>query len=254
MMRKLPFLAIIVSLLACNTLLPPPATPTPSADWQSPIAGMASMQPRDVPEHLAVDNPVKTGGEFDVNQYFTVLTHLSMEPGYALDYVYVFDGLGGYPALYSRGENDAPFSAYPQTVGDSPGDFMNHVQTDGSAEGFYEFVVLRVMANQFYLWWHANYNDTRIVASGETLDDIIAYAESSDFGQSMTDETRREAQALDLEPKVEFSGNAVTVTIITFTKWGGFSRETFTINRNFPHTPVGHDSELLAPYDCGVMF
>jgi hypothetical protein len=62
---------LFISALACNTLMPPPATPTPSADWVGPIEGIASLQPSDIPEHLQTENPAKQGGELDANDYFT---------------------------------------------------------------------------------------------------------------------------------------------------------------------------------------
>ena len=32
-------------------------------------------------------------------------------------------------------------------------------------QGYFEYVVMDIMANQFYLFWHANYNDTEIVCN-----------------------------------------------------------------------------------------
>ena len=39
--------------------------------------------------------------EFDMNQYFNALTHISMREGYALDYIYQTADLGGYLLLYA---------------------------------------------------------------------------------------------------------------------------------------------------------
>ena len=43
---------------------------------------------------------------FDINRYFTVLTHLVLEDGYVLDYVYFAPGGDGAPYLYARREGE----------------------------------------------------------------------------------------------------------------------------------------------------
>jgi hypothetical protein len=42
--------------------------------------------------------------------------------------------------------------------------------------------------------------------------------------------------------------------VLTFTMWGGFYRETYIIQRSYPHTIIKYEEELLVPYDCGIMF
>ena len=42
------------------------------------------------PEHLLRPNAVKTTDDFDVTKYFQILTNISVEEGYYLDYVQVF--------------------------------------------------------------------------------------------------------------------------------------------------------------------
>src|SRR6188474_3939686 len=63
-----------------------------------------------MPQHL-IDTGIKRGDEFDVNQYFTVLNHISMQDGYLLDYVYISESLGGSPLLYTRLESQDPYDS-----------------------------------------------------------------------------------------------------------------------------------------------
>ncbi|TFH32834.1 MAG: hypothetical protein E4G99_12285 [Anaerolineales bacterium] len=49
--------------------------------------------------------------EFDVNAYFSVFNYLSVEPGYALDYIYMSDGAGGKPVLYAYQESERPLNS-----------------------------------------------------------------------------------------------------------------------------------------------
>jgi hypothetical protein len=56
------------------------------------------------------------------------------------------------------------------------------------------------------------------------------------------------------EPVVRLTGDVAVVEVVTFTKWGGFYRYTYTISRGLPHTIVDVKQDHLVPYDCGVMF
>ena len=206
-----------------------------------------------VPENLMADEPVKLGGEFDPNQYFSVLTHLQMEPGYTLDYVYYYDFMGGYPALYARPVDQPPYQVTPGGYDDLPSDYyLDHVQADGTPESYFELAALDIIGQQFYLFWHANYNDTQIIADSDALDRLL------DGGGMMGDafpaDVRRQAQQLDVQPVIEIGADKVTVSFITFTNWGGFYRATYTIQRDFPHTILDVEWEELVPYDCGIMF
>jgi hypothetical protein len=155
------------------------------------------------PDHFQAENPERTGAEFDPNLYFGVLSHLSMEPGCTLDYVYHWDGMGGYPVLYARPldqpryRTESEFSA----AGGTYGQWLEHIQADGSEEGYFELVLFSQMGGQFYLWWHANYNDVTIVADSRGLDAILDTDES--FGIEMPAGTKQQARALDLTPVIE---------------------------------------------------
>ena len=65
------------------------------------VSAVRNVQPRGIPQAL-LDTGIKQGDEFNVNEYFKVLPHLSMQDGYLLDYVYQVDGLGAYPILYAH--------------------------------------------------------------------------------------------------------------------------------------------------------
>ena len=64
--------------------------------------------------------PAKADGDFDVNSFLSVLDHLSLEEGYALDFVYFSDDLGGKPLVYARESDQPPFAAYTEFI-DSKG-------------------------------------------------------------------------------------------------------------------------------------
>ena len=253
-------MGLVILLVACTTLFPTPEA-TPSPDWQAKLDDLAGLlQDLSIPDHLQEEGARRTGEEFDVNEYFTVLTHLSPEPGYVLDYVYYYDFMGGEPIIYARQEQDEPYATvaeYSEALGESAfgearHNYLEHIEIDGSAEGFFEYVVLMIQGGQFYLAWHANYNDITLVCDPEAVERVIEAA--NDFGIPPTSGQVREALRLDLEPQVEFEEDTVRVRVVTFSKWGGFYENTFTISRDFPHRLLDYEGEELVPYDCGVMF
>jgi hypothetical protein len=180
-----------------------------------------------------------------------------MREGYALDYVYQFDDLGGYPILYSRGVDQAPFASAADIPQNTPLlDFHNYLDIEDTEQGYFEYVVMDLMASQFYLYWHANYNDDHIVCNRQQVYDIVEQISSGESGYTVLD-SAGQAQARTLRnivPIVRLMGDVAIVEVVTFTKWGGFYRYTYTISRQAPHTIVDVKQENLLPYDCGIVF
>lgn len=244
---------LALPLLACS----PTPSPTPTA-WQQTVDALNTVKPGEIPAHLRQTDAVRNGSEFDPNRYFSVLTHLSMEPGYVLDYVYYFDGMGGLPMLYARPADRPPYedyAAYSAAVG-NPGEqrssYLEHVRTDGTPAGFFELVVLRINGGQFYLYWHANYNDAQLVCDRARMEELVAGLEES--STPLAGDALRQARAIDYTPTIEVAGDTVRVRVVTFSLWSGFSEEIYTISKSFPHQFLDVESKVLVPYDCGIMF
>lgn len=247
-------LAVFASSLACQFLFPARSGTTIS-DCARLVSAMGAVQARDLPEHL-FNTGVKRGDELDVNDYFDVLTHLSMQEGYTLDYVYHNDSLGGFPLVYALPADQPPYASIADIPPDTPlPDFREHLRIEDLEQGYFEYVVLDIMARQFYLFWHANYNDTQIVCNRRQVNEIVASARSGDFGVAMDLPSQARARTLrNIEPVVRLTGDTAVVEFVTFTKWGGFHRETYTIRRDFPHTILDVRQDNVVPYDCGVAF
>jgi len=186
----------------------------------------------------ALDLDTGPGEAFDVNQYFSVLPLLSKEQGFKLDYVYFFPGGTGVPILYARRESDSLDTQSRRY------EYLDHIQTDGSADGFFQFVVFKLLADRFYLFWHAVLGDVTIICTREALEELLSH-------NKLPADVQQAARALPLEPIVEFDGDKVIVTVVTFSGWGrgGFKRQAFTITRNFPHKILQEESETLVPYE-----
>jgi hypothetical protein len=250
--------ALALPLLACSPSPSPTSIPI-STNWQQTVDALNALNPGGIPEHLQQVDAVRDGTEFDPNRYFTVLTHLSMEAGYVLDYVYYYDGMGGMPMLYARPADQAPYENYAAysaavgNLGEQRSSYLEHVRTDGTAEGFFELVVLSINGGQFYLFWHANYNDVQVVCDRDRMEGIVAALQASD-NLPLSDDALQEVRAIDYAPVVEFAGDTVRVRIITFSMWAGFSEEIYILDREFPHQFRDVEYKVLVPYDCGIMF
>jgi hypothetical protein len=250
---------LVLLFSACGPT--PTPTPTPTATstaWQSMVDALNAINPGGIPAHLQQEDAVKDGTEFDPNRYFTVLTHLSMEAGYVLDYVYYYDGMGGRPILYARPADQTPYenyAAYSAAVGNASGErsaYLEHVRTDDTPEGFFQLALLRINGGQFYLFWHSNYDDAQVVCDRDRMEGIVAVLQES--GLPLTDDELQQARAVDYAPVAEFEGDTVRVRVVTFSMWSGFSEEIYILDREFPHRFRDEEYKVLVPYDCGIMF
>lgn len=247
---------IFIFSLACQFLSPSPArTGTVISDCADIVSAVGNVQPGEIPDHL-METGIKRGDEFDANQYFDVLTHISTRKGYTLDYVYQTDSLGAFPRLYARPTDQRPYASMADIPENTElPDFREYLEVEDVEQGYFEYVVMDIMAGQFYLSWHANYNDTEIVCNRDGVNEIISRINESDFGSDLDLGQQTKARAIkNIEPAVRLTGDVAIVEIVTFTKWGGFYRLIYTISREAQHKIIDVQQEELVPYDCGVMF
>jgi hypothetical protein len=261
-MNKFPVLALtalITAALACQAILPTqPSTDTTDLGCRDTITAINKLQNNLTwPQYFGEENPAKQGGEFDPNRYFEAFTHLRMEEGYVLDYVYHQDGMGGYPLLYARPADQESYATEADYLeaGADQGNYLAFVVPQDSPEGYFEYAAFAMLANQFYLDWHANYNDWQVLCGKEDVENIIQGLSGKDtFGIPMTAAQKREARAIESpEPSVELGAENAIVKLLVFTKWGGFYRRTLTISRA-DHAILDEGDDPLVEYDCGIMF
>jgi hypothetical protein len=208
------------------------------------------------------------GLAFDVQSYFTVFTNISMQDGFVLDYAYPVDtSFAAHPTLYSRRADEAPFADSKELWNSPPGRissnesyyarlYSEHIVINGTEEGYLEYAALHLMGEQFYLSWHALYDDTEIVASKKVLESIINHKDDPKriFDKAFSYKQKLQACKIDLSPLVSAEGDVVTVSFLTFSKWGGFERLKLEIKKDFPHRILNEEREPLVDYSCGVVF
>ena len=219
------------------------------------------------PEHLSEMMPEKTEDDFDVDSYFSVLEHLSLEEGYTLDYVYYADELGGKPLVYARMVDRPPFTTYLEFIESKGGasyrersygglefafEYLDFVHVDDVEDGYLQLALMATVGDQFYLYWHALYHDEVILCDQADIEKAIA--EVQGFNLELTNEIVTKARKLDFEPTVTLDDETATVRFVIFTKWGGFIEVQYIFTREYPHRFVGGDYQTLIKYDCGILF
>lgn len=261
---------------SCSSHKTNPLTP-----WQSILDSFSAIQ-QDLPPIFDVLSIQKSDPSKEIRfnpiRYFWVLDHLKLEPGYTLDYVYLKDGIAGFPILYTRRLKDLPYrnlKEYVQEKGDiSPDEYwariygrsapeineslysyLKRVIIDDTPIGYFQFVVLRLMGSQFYLFWHAGYNDKTIICDYAGLEALLAgHAQEGPESFSLPSSLMDKATRLNFEPSIVFSQQSVTVKVVVFTKWGGFIQEAFQISRRPPQRILKESHTVLLAYDCGISY
>ncbi len=244
---------ILIPSLACQTLTPKGGLSS-IPNCRELVNGVKALQPDKIPEYMLKGGD-RMGTEFDANQYFSVLPDLAMQEGYVLDYHYFYAGLGAGPELYARLSGEPPLlSTQGLPEGTQLVNYQDRLVVKDTPQGYFQNAVLSIMASQFYLYWHANYNDDQIMCDAADVKRVIESINDEEFGKKFNELQALQARSIPgLEPSVELLEDKAVVRLVIFTKWGGFYRRTFTIDRAFPHT-LNMEDENLVQYDCGIMF
>ncbi len=238
-----------------------------TTECRSAVEGLAQLKAGlELPAHLSASEPYRLEGDFDPNQYFTVLTHLKLAPGYVLDFLYFSDKTGGTPLVYARKSGDAPYTSYADflasfgeevtdetaygTLGHAY-DFLQQVQANGSPESYFEHVTLAYLGAHFYLQGNSRYYDTVLLCGSDlqAVEDEVAK-----YGLELPAEVKEQAAALDFTPLVKMGEGSVTVRTVTFTKWGGFYESVYILNKYNPAEILDVEHRQLIEYDCGLRF
>lgn len=142
--------------------------------------------------------------------------------------------------------------------------YLKHVKTDGTKQSYLEFIALFLLGEQFYLFWHACYNDKVIACCKQQAVDIMKKAGMDLKDDSVNGEipiislfgkvTPKAIAKLDVTPRVSIKEKEVTISLVTFSNWGGFTRETYTLTKAAPHKLINLKTKKLIDYHCGVSF
>jgi hypothetical protein len=204
----------------------------------------------------------------DPNDYLNVLTNLSLQKGYILDYVYWGSGGNGRPFLYAR-TNDAPrlesHELLEFLIVDNPIEqnaylpCLDVLHCDGTENGFFQLALFEHLADQFYLAWHAAYNDIPLITSYADMHQFLAnpknfMREKNGKPTVLPEPTVLKALELDPTPIVKIDSETVSVKVLAFSNWRGFFQKTLTFEKQPPNLILSETEEILIPYRCPIMF
>lgn len=230
------------------------------------VAALAAIPIGPTPDHFLNGQTTRLEGDFDVNSYFTALKHLSVEEGWILDYVYEATDIGGHPILYARPDGQPAYDSFDAWEAASregepanmslnhSEDYLDHIKTDDTPEGYFELALFQRTAGDFYLWWHGDYSNSLVVYDKQTLEQALEAAESM-IGVEVPAEVRKPVLKADPRPTCGLLDNGTAVVrLVTFSNWGGLVETRYTFKRQLPHTPATMDHKTLVEYDCGLRF
>lgn len=263
-------LVFVISVLACVIPFSLPEwdsqeTGAETEAWQATVDEIKAMtRNQPIPKHFLDPEQPLEEDVFDPNQLLIPLGHLKLTPGYTLDFVYDGDGLGGRPVVYARHIDSSSFpnfEAYVASSGTcdreklpSACSFLDFIESDGTEAGYFQWVLLDMMGDQFYLYWHANYNDAEIIASKAQLEAIVEKLSTEEIGYPLKASQRRQALKIDTAPIVTIESDRVMVRVVWFTKWGGFNESILTLSASAPHQVLDRQTRVLVEYQCGIQF
>lgn len=243
------FSLFLLTLFASNGCA---ANDSKSIEYQKKIDAIKEVQKKFVVPRDRKDIPnVKTS--LDVNDYFRILKNISMEKGWMLDYLYWIDGLGSYPVIFAKkeGEDIAFLEKYKKDYR-LRSEYLTHIKTDGTGDGYFQFVVLSIIGDQFGLGWHANYHDGIITCTKDAVENVFKKRNDNFF--RFDENFMKNARNIDPTLSVTFNGDQAVVRIVHFTSWGGFIELTYFIAKSFPHKVIRMDKKVLVPFECGIVF
>jgi hypothetical protein len=263
-------LAMVMNLMGACT---PGVEAVPVEDAGQMVSAIKSLPGRRSTVSYGLQIPERDEIGFDPNSYFEVFEKLSMQPGYTLDFVYLNDGLGAKPVVYAHPVDEEPLSGYRDYLSwkniKHPGsfamiegsdDYLEHVIIEDTPEGYFQFVALSIVEDQFCLYWHALYNDTRIITSTSRAQSAFnRYVRDTEgitnrWYLRNVKNVKEGIPGLDYTPTVEMRANRAIVRMIVFSEWGGFSELRVVISREFPHEILSWKSKSRLYFDSAVMF
>ena len=206
----------------------------------------------ETPENLMqeVPPPLKTGGEFDPNEFLTVLDRLHLEEEWTLDFTYFYaSDMGGEPTLVARPTDSPLCQSDPEQPCVTESVWL-HVLVDGTREGWFQLMVLKIMGDQFYREWHG-FEAATILPSQAGL---TAWLEEEKKHLSPSDYDEFDAAAMaaiEVDPLVEVLDDRVQIGLVYFTRWEGIVRRVRDISVVPPYAVVpGGENSYEVLFEC----
>ncbi len=198
--------------------------------------------------------PHPEGVGFEVNRFLKVFDKIKLKKGFTLDYTYHSGGLGGEPLIYTRKKEAPrllPYEYIEKYSNTRP--YLNDITIEINPESFFQIAVFSQIVNQFYLFWHANYNDHQFIFSFEKVDDLLKHIpEDNKDNYGINRKDREELRTISFEPQVNIKEEGAEVRCVMFSAWIGFYYNISFIT--WPNITIKNSREIIVPFDCGINF
>jgi len=222
--------------------------------WHQQLSDISNAHfPKDMSREQLGYNPM---------QYFDLLPRLRPPAGRVLDQVY-HGGVNGSPFLYWRDAN-APHHLHADQCTNEPG-WTNKkdeqvaitcpVLTDDSPDGWAQLVVLHLMAGRAMLRSHAGYKHVTLLCGPDTLKAHLDKETAPSRWASLSPERAQRVSQLQVLPTVDLSQpKSAVVQITRYSPWGGYFRQTWTMQRQGPNQLRMLSEENVLQHTCGFRF
>jgi hypothetical protein len=200
--------------------------------------------------------PVQRFNPFDVNEYFSILSHIRPPADQVLDYLYNDKFL---PVLYLKKNSGHGFTDYDEYLKDIGGyneaanrekAIPDELELDGSKESFIELILFKELAGKFHLPEPYLYSPAPFIATTDDIEKIIQQRTGS--GHPMTEEQSSAARKISPKPVVVINDDSATVHVMAFSCRSGFIRKCYHIARKRPHNISECTKEILVKDTCGI--
>ncbi len=200
------------------------------------------------------NTPRPEGTGFDVNRYLDIFDKIKLKKGIILDYAYHWSFFHGSPCIYTRRIDEPAISVneYHKKYHNIEQPYLNDIIIENNAKSFFQLAVFTKVIHQFYLWWHANYNDHHFVVTINFAEEILKSIKRKKGLYGISIENRDKLKQLDFNSQVECFEDCGRVHYIMFSNWIGFYQETATIY--WPKLRIEIKKKTIVSYDCGICY
>jgi hypothetical protein len=117
---------------------------------------------------------------------------------------------------------------------DSTNRISHYMIPDNSDEGFLQYLFFHTMGEQFALYWHANYDEKKIICSDESLNGLInVYKRSRAF--EVDKKKLKSSKVIDTRITISSTDKKYFLTWYELETHKGFYRRTYEIDRDPPY-------------------
>lgn len=208
---------------------------------------------------------------FDLEKYIAAFDKLDLRDSIEKAKIHYYGGwLDGCPIIYMSDGEDLDYIDWESFA---KYDLVNYFEVEDSPEGYFQLIVYKIIGQRFALYWHSNYGEVHIVCTAERLNKIYELM-GKRLGKRKVDDPL--VYERDYTPKFAINKDSCTISVYTFSPFGGLLLNTFSVKRSSPyysfwpfdnlyrhdytvkksvrHTITILEQKWILKYHCGILF